>query len=263
MSERGSEQRRESPAVARPLPRSVAEIAEAARQAAATTLALGPVASQLGRVADEALATADERADAASRAWAPHFATACKEGCCWCCHLSVVASPPEVLRIADFLRSTLSPEQLVAVTQRVAALDADTRGLTPLQRLQLRRPCALLVDGRCSVYPVRPFGCRGWTADDARKCEAVLQQPLVPVGLNRVRAQTADAVRAGVQQALAEAGLADAALELTAGLRVALELPDAAERYAANEPIFAGATAALHAGGTFENKKPSPSATVG
>ena len=34
---------------------------------------------------------------------------ACKEGCDWCCHLTVGTSVPEVVRIVAYLRQTLSP----------------------------------------------------------------------------------------------------------------------------------------------------------
>jgi Fe-S-cluster containining protein len=59
-----------------------------------------------------------------------------------------------VLRIADHLRRTASPEDLAEVRQRLR------------QRLNAplgQHSCGLLTtDGRCAVYAIRPMTCRGF-----------------------------------------------------------------------------------------------------
>jgi len=167
---------------------------------------------------------------------------ACREGCDWCCYMRVGTSAAEVLRIAAYLRQTQSAEQLQATRDRVAQLADRRRELKSNQRADSRLPCALLVDHRCSVYPVRPLTCRGCNSTDAQRCEQFVQQPdrvVVPDYKPQLRLSTfvLDGLRAG----LAEAKLQGDLLELTAALRIALEVPDAAERWLAGEPVFAGA----------------------
>jgi hypothetical protein len=42
----------------------------------------------------------------------------------------------------------------------------------PMDRYYAHVPCALLVDGRCSVYSVRPLLCRGYLSTDREGCRA-------------------------------------------------------------------------------------------
>src|SRR6478752_1022498 len=55
--------------------------------------------------------------------------TACSKGCSYCCHMRVVVTAPEVLRIAAFVEETFSVEERAALTRRVAATDEQTRGM--------------------------------------------------------------------------------------------------------------------------------------
>jgi Fe-S-cluster containining protein len=167
---------------------------------------------------------------------------ACREGCDWCCHLPVGAAAPEVLRIAEYLRRTLSPEELQATRQRAAALDDHKRRISLGERANAPLPCPLLVNRRCSAYPVRPLTCRGFNSSDARRCERSLrasQKVTVPHYVPQLRLTTfvLDGLRAG----LSESGLKDDLLELTAALRIAVETPDAAERWLAGDAVFAAA----------------------
>src|SRR5262249_42207200 len=58
----------------------------------------------------------------------PPAPSACKEGCDWCCHLTVGTSVPEVVRVVEYLRQTLSPEEFAALRERVVRLDEQRRG---------------------------------------------------------------------------------------------------------------------------------------
>jgi Fe-S-cluster containining protein len=101
----------------------------------------------------------------------PQAPPACHEGCAWCCYTPVGTVVPEVLRIVAYLRETLSAEQWKSLCERVR-LGAEQRKLLGL--VQVRRaalPCPLLVDDRCSAYPVRPLTCRGYSSCDAESCK--------------------------------------------------------------------------------------------
>lgn len=203
-------------------------------RAGRTPLAVIEVTARAGEVAARAVE------DAARRQTPP--ALACKKGCDWCCYCRVGTAAPEVLRIAEYLRQTLPPEQLQAVRERVARLDDLRRALQPVRRADPRLPCALLADHRCVAYPVRPLTCRGFNSSDAARCERFVEAPNtvhVPAYAPQLRLHTfvLDGLRAG----LTESGLKGDLLELTAALRIALEAPDAAERWLAGEPVFAAA----------------------
>src|SRR4051794_3842392 len=50
-------------------------------------------------VAEEAVRVSEEAIRAARAKDPPRAASACQEGCAWCCHLTVGTTAPEVLRI--------------------------------------------------------------------------------------------------------------------------------------------------------------------
>src|SRR5665647_1648837 len=56
----------------------------------------------------------------------------CSQGCAACCRLRVVASAPEVLLIAKFVRAKAPSfrERGLDLVQRISEADADTRGLS-------------------------------------------------------------------------------------------------------------------------------------
>ena len=109
------------------------------------------------KTADDALVTLRARVDA-------HFDTAaaqagdqmrCAAGCEQCCHVDLSVFEVEAARVRDALRR----------------LPADLRARVRDQAAQTER-CALLVEGRCTVYEQRPLICRSHGAavrlDDGR-----------------------------------------------------------------------------------------------
>jgi hypothetical protein len=182
-------------------------------------------------VARHADAVADDGVRAALKESPPRAPLACREGCAWCCHRRVGAAAPEVLRIVAYLRETLSPEQWQSLLERVQSAAEHRRGAAS--------PCPLLVENRCSAYPVRPLTCRGFNSSDALRCELALDSDSgveAPVywPQQRLAAFVLDGLRAGLEESRLDAGL----LELTAALRIALETPDAEERWLAGESVF-------------------------
>jgi hypothetical protein len=174
----------------------------------------------------------------------PPVPIACGPACPSCCHAKVVVFAPEALRLAAHLRATRGQAALEALRARVAATDARTRGLTRAERADLRAPCPLLAgDGSCSVHDARPLHCIGWVSLDRGACERSLEggagTPSAPVYAPQY--ELANAIMAGLAKACFEAGLDGAPLELVAAVRVALEAPDAADRWLRGEPAFSGA----------------------
>jgi Fe-S-cluster containining protein len=202
-------------------------------------LASGRTPLNVITVAEQAAAVAGQAIQEAQARQPPRPPLACQPGCDWCCHQMVGTSAPEVVRVVAHLRQHQSAEELRRTQERVVAVDEQRRSLRGDSAAARRLPCPLLVEHRCSVYPVRPLTCRGFNSSNARRCEAwvTTRQPVeVPAYMPQRRLATfvLDGLRAG----LAESGLSNELLELTAALRVALSVPDAAERWLAGEAVF-------------------------
>ncbi|WP_437949263.1 YkgJ family cysteine cluster protein [Sorangium sp. So ce296] len=212
---------------------------------AALSLSLGE-RTEAGAVAAAAaaLARAEALEEAAVAAEPPARPIACRAGCSTCCVSKVLVLAPEVLRIAAHLRATRTEAELAALAERVRAADAATRGLSRLERAEARVPCPLLDErGACSVHAVRPIVCAGWSSLDAAACERHFAAPAaVPTApMHRPSYEVANAVLAGLGWAAREQGLDAAPLELIAALRIAIERPNAGERWLARLPVFAAA----------------------
>jgi hypothetical protein len=167
--------------------------------------------------------------------------SACQEGCDWCCHLTVGAGVPEVVRVVEYLRRTLTADEFGALRERVLRLNARRQELKAAGG-EPHLPCALLVDHRCSAYPVRPLMCSGFNSSDAAECERFLRssgQTTLPLYAPQLR--LAAFILDGMTAGISESGLTGDRVELTAALRIALEAPGAVERFLAGEPTFLAA----------------------
>ena len=174
----------------------------------------------------------------------------CRAGCSFCCSLTVETSAPEVFLIAEHLRSTRTDAQLDLLRERLRRTSAAIRGLTPTGRVRAAIPCALLENGLCSVHAVRPLACRSWNSRDVSACERVMQegggdlraaQDQRPLGINA-------GVHAGFVAALRGARLpedAERRCELNTGLRIALDQPQAMERWVSGDDTLEPARAAV------------------
>src|SRR5690242_19292114 len=107
-----------------------------------------------------------------------------------------------------------------------------TEGLTAEQRRQLRLPCPLLVEGRCSVYAVRPLSCRGWNSLDRGLCDADLADPSrgTAARLNLRQYVLAGRAAEGLAAEAHARGIEHRRLDLVRGLQKALADPNGTER---------------------------------
>ena len=111
-------------------------------------------------------------------------------------------------------------------------------------------PCALLVDGRCAAYEVRPLACARYHSLSRARCERAFAHPEdagTPRNARPVLAELiafGGAVEATTEAALDEAGLSAAKGELHQLLRALLEDPELGRRWGAGEDIVAISTGA-------------------
>ena len=101
----------------------------------------------------------------------------CCANCSWCCHLRVDAKAHEVLAIAHYVQKHFPTEKRNALIDRLQRHSARVRKLTYVQHLATNVACPLLVDGRCSAYAVRPFGCRRKHSQTVKNCEDSFNHP--------------------------------------------------------------------------------------
>ncbi len=172
---------------------------------------------------------------------------ACAKGCAHCCHQAVGATIPEVLRIASYLRERFSKEDLETIRGRIEGYISAKKALA--QAAKIVHSCPMLVDDMCSVFEVRPLKCRGFNSVDVEVCIRFKESPgAVTLPCSMVQVSAADNLVAGLQRGLAASGLSDEYVEFAPALKIALDTPDAADRYFAGEPIFSSASAVGLAG---------------
>jgi Fe-S-cluster containining protein len=219
------------------------DIVAAAAATVAQAFARRRSAGQAAEVAADAGDWAEELTARVMERIAPAAPIACREGCAFCCHLKVLATAPEVLRLAEHLEATRSAAELKEIQARVAAADDRTRGMSTGRRAQERVACPLLVDGRCAAYEARPLACRGASSLDAAACERCFQRPddEIDLPVYKPQLQVIEAVRGGLGGGAARSGLDGRLLELNTALRIALESPEAGKAWARGKPAFAGA----------------------
>lgn len=154
----------------------------------------------------------------------------CKPGCNSCCSLRVEVLPPEAFLIAREL-SKLPEPALSELKARVASQAAYANGLT---MGQFRRPCALLVDGRCSIYAVRPSMCRKLYSQDVEMCKIHgAEIPEDPSLFMQIAVITV-----GANDGYGQAKFPNFSHELGQALLVALTDDQAEERWYRGEQVF-------------------------
>ena len=102
---------------------------------------------------------------------------ACKEGCDYCCHLRVDATLSEAISCLNYLEATQTLLDYQATKQRIERTAEQLSKMSNAERADSKLPCPLLVDRRCSVYPVRPIKCRGYTSRKVEDCREDFEQP--------------------------------------------------------------------------------------
>jgi Fe-S-cluster containining protein len=157
----------------------------------------------------------------------------CKSGCAWCCYQSVEATIPEAILIAEQLRDPADPRR----AKVLAAARESEAGQSPRGK-----PCALLVDNRCSVYEDRPLMCRGVMAADGDACHASYLAALAgqdaPVEIFALAQYFVLGDQAGMRGILKDMGLQYDRIELVPAVAAILRDPGIIDRWLAREPAF-------------------------
>ncbi|MDR3390564.1 MAG: YkgJ family cysteine cluster protein [Sulfuriferula sp.] len=170
-------------------------------------------------------------------------ALACHKGCATCCTMRVIATAPEVLMAARYIRAadTALKQAGIDLPQRIADADIKTRGCDESQRMKQRRHCPFIAKGRCVIYPVRPLACRGHASHDKRACIDVAagRRDSVPISMPHMMVRSL--IQNAMQSALRDASYVWAAYELNHALTIALEDESCESAWRAGADVFAAA----------------------
>ncbi len=159
---------------------------------------------------------------------------ACAKGCYYCCKTYVSVTIPEVFRIADAIRGKAEKSARIMTAAQASA------EIPQLEREVRRVVCPILEDKACSEYAPRPLVCRAVLSKSLETCLRIFEQnsgEMVPFSDN-----TADIrgyVMIMIQAALDLAGLPPVHYEMNQALAIALQNPDAEERWLKREDLFA------------------------
>jgi Fe-S-cluster containining protein len=171
-------------------------------------------------------------ADEAVQQWPQRQEHACAPGCFFCCFLWTDAMPLEVLRIADHLQRTASPDDLAEIRRRLRERLSAPPG---------QHPCGLLTaEGRCAVYDIRPMTCRGFHSFSKAACQASYEGYTdgPTTALDEPLHMLVAAMQEGIERGLAESGSESGWVELNAALLHALDRPASLASWLNGEPIF-------------------------
>jgi Fe-S-cluster containining protein len=154
----------------------------------------------------------------------------CKPGCTYCCTYRVEALPAEIFLIAQELHKRPA-EELAATTGRLREHASKAKGLRPEHH---NLTCPFLVDSMCSIYEVRPFGCRRFNSLDVEQCTNPNGSPPENEELNMKTA----AVMNGTVEGYLKRQLPSYPHELGQAVLKALDEPDLEARWFKGEQVF-------------------------
>ena len=157
---------------------------------------------------------------------------ACKAECTYCCHNVVMATAPEIFLVTSELRANHDARFVETVAGTCDAVRA-TAGIR-------RNPCALLHDSLCSVYAARPIVCRKHSSFSVAACIGDYEGKAVDIPIRRFDQEIFEccAVALLLGMRLWD-GRQGAVFELSGALRIALQDPQAEQRWLAGEGVFA------------------------
>ena len=177
---------------------------------------------------------------------------ACLIGCNYCCYLRVEVRAHEVFTIARFIEKMFTEDQKRLLIDRLSNTVDTIRGLSREEHFAKNVECALLKQGECSVYEVRPSMCRKHHSIDVVQCRRTFENPhdsaIPPVGHQLLIQATRTAVL-GFRDGMEKAGLDSTLYELNSAVLAALEDPECGKKWRKGKkafPKYAEALPAIH-----------------
>ncbi len=102
---------------------------------------------------------------------------ACHSGCYFCCNFKVDARAYEIFTLSEYITSHFSASEKTQLMTALYRHKSHLSQFTADAHISTNVPCPMLVDGNCSVYPVRPFACRAYYSLDVSSCQYSVATP--------------------------------------------------------------------------------------
>ncbi len=140
--------------------------------------------------------------------YAADVPTACAKGCAACCTCNVAVTTMEGLLVYEYLLESGRSDEMRAILgskpplryrprlslNQVVALCASGRQPPEEANDATAGICPLLADGICSIYPVRPFGCRAMLSSSDCAANGDAEMPPFILSINNVMMQYIEAI---------------------------------------------------------------------
>ena len=101
----------------------------------------------------------------------------CKKFCDYCCYFKKEVTAPEVFAIVEYLNDATKIKTKKRVLQAGRIASNKIKRLSTAERMDSNIACALLTEGTCSVYDVRPAVCRKVHSRDSGSCKSSFDRP--------------------------------------------------------------------------------------
>ncbi len=101
----------------------------------------------------------------------------CEKGCSWCCYQPVYLTTQEAILIFQYMQQSTDVSFQNSIKANVKAKYKKTKGLPEEKKQLIRHACPFLLQGACSVYPVRPMACRIYLSSDKNSCKTKYDNP--------------------------------------------------------------------------------------
>ena len=166
---------------------------------------------------------------------------ACHLGCSFCCHNEVEVTPPEVFLIAQVILQYFPPQRQERLKEKILLSAALKFGKSKEELAASRqsRPCPLLEEDKCVVYPWRPLTCRAMHSLDREHCRtshAAGDLRSDEYYLHRYTFLLS--LAAGLTEGFRALDCQSATLDLSQALREVLLEPHLGERWLKGEMVF-------------------------
>lgn len=169
---------------------------------------------------------------------------ACKENCEYCCYFKVEVSAFEVFQIYFYIENKYNIENKEKLISR---LNEHTNQVNTVDYSELEKrniKCPLLVNGKCSVYPVRPIGCRRHHSLDVSLCKKSFDNPTDLTIQNRYHMDLAElnsTLQISINKVYENAGFDKSNYELGTALKETIDNKASFKRWRNKKKAFTNA----------------------
>ena len=172
--------------------------------------------------ASEAAELAEQVVDSSNARYEKNTKVACRRGCSHCCVTVASVTPPEIFRVARWVRQN----RMHSPTPSPAALIERARAkLAPTleEMFAARVFCPAIVNHECGVHAARPINCRQFLSTSLPACISAFGGDKVSVPFVTEATDRGALARVVLTGAMKAAGMPDTAYELSGALIRALE----------------------------------------